>query len=276
MTDERLSKEVERVLGRRMETPQDFVWLCEQVASSGKGRLGVNTLKRLWGYLDDGHATRRSTLDILAQFIGYSDYVAFCKNQEKEEDEKGREEEKQLEETREEENGLEVKREEGGEERGKSRWNGALMAIVIIVILMVGALFSLHRAPESEPIYVTDISQLSNTKQYRIHTRNKARGSLGVKCRFLATTFAQAAKNRCDEPSTFAIIEHEGAYYLYSVKDKRFIDYGQCERDEPLASLDCAMAPTQRTTAPSTRCMKTETCSCWRKQATSTPRRHSP
>lgn len=56
----------------------------------------------------------------------------------------------------------------------------------------------------------------------------------------MATTFCKAAQHRCEEPSTFAIIEHEGSYYLYSVKDKRFIDYGQCERDEPMASSDCA------------------------------------
>ena len=242
MTDERLCKEVEQVLGRHIESPQDFVWLSDEVAKAGKGSLSVNTLKRLWGYLDDGHATRRSTLDIMAQFIGYRDYVAFCKEREE-----ARVEEDNGEETREEEKGLEVKREEGGEERGKSRWNGALMAIMIVAVLMVGALFFLHRAPESEPIYVTDLSQLNQNKQYYIHTRNKARGSLGVKCRFLATTFAQAAKNRCDEPSTFAIIEHDGAYYLYSVKDRHFIDYGQCERDEPLASLDCAMDIHQET-----------------------------
>ena len=119
------------------------------------------------------------------------------------------------------------------------RWLQVLAAVLLAAVIVAGGIYVLTRPPQ--PVYVTDLSQLSNTKQYFIHTRNKALGSLGVKCHFLATTFAQAAKNRCDEPSTFAIIEHEGAYYLYSVTEKRFIDYGQCERDEPLASLDCAM-----------------------------------
>lgn len=177
MTDKRLCKEVERTLGRRIESPQDFVWLSEEVAKSGKGTLSVNTLKRLWGYLDDGHATRRSTLDVLAQFIGYRDYVALCKDQEERENEIAREEEVRKEENGKEERLEEIIEEEAGKKGIKSRWIGALLAVVAAIALMVGS-FYLRNQP-NDPVYVTDLSQLSQKKQYYIHTRNKARGSLG-------------------------------------------------------------------------------------------------
>ena len=79
MAYERLCNEVERVAGRRMDTPQDFVWLSEQIAKRQRNTLSVNTLKRLWGRLSNSHvATRQSTLDVLAQFIGFRDYKMFC------------------------------------------------------------------------------------------------------------------------------------------------------------------------------------------------------
>lgn len=83
MKDERLCREVERALGREMRTPQDFVWLSEQICAGQRNTLSVNTLKRFWGYIDSGHAvTRQSTYDILAQFVGFRDYTVFCQQQE--------------------------------------------------------------------------------------------------------------------------------------------------------------------------------------------------
>lgn len=75
---ERLCNTIEEKVGRRMETPQDFVWLSGQVWETIHERVSVNTLKRLWG--KEGYEVmvpRRSTLDILAKFIGYRDYATF-------------------------------------------------------------------------------------------------------------------------------------------------------------------------------------------------------
>lgn len=78
MKDELLCREVERVQGRVMSTSQDFVWMSEQIMLRTHKTLGVNTLKRFWGYLDaSGAATRASTYDVLAQYIGFRDYHAF-------------------------------------------------------------------------------------------------------------------------------------------------------------------------------------------------------
>lgn len=78
---ERLCNTIQEKVGRRMETPQDFVWLSGQVWETIHERVSVNTLKRLWG--KEGYevmAPRRSTLDILAKFVGYKDYATFNMN----------------------------------------------------------------------------------------------------------------------------------------------------------------------------------------------------
>ena len=83
MYTEQLRQEVERITGRCMQSPQDFVWLSEQMADRSRNLLSVNTLKRLWGYFEsDCRKTRRSTLDTLSQFVGFRDYASFCRQQE--------------------------------------------------------------------------------------------------------------------------------------------------------------------------------------------------
>ena len=79
MTDEQLCHEIERVAVRQMKEPKDFEWLARQISDAMHTAIGVNTLKRLWGYYGDNIATRRSTLDVLAQYVGYADYTTFAR-----------------------------------------------------------------------------------------------------------------------------------------------------------------------------------------------------
>ena len=70
---------IERRIGRKVVSSTDFVWLSEQIMERQHQTVGVNTLKRMWGYLGEGKVeTRRATLDVLAQFAGYKDYATFC------------------------------------------------------------------------------------------------------------------------------------------------------------------------------------------------------
>ncbi|MBR6129665.1 MAG: hypothetical protein IKQ07_08555 [Bacteroidaceae bacterium] len=62
---------------------------------------------------------------------------------------------------------------------------------------------------------VTSLSQLSNTKAYTLTT---ARGSLGTNGTHLVSTVKDGFS-----ASTFAIINYNGNYYLYSVKDSKFL-----------------------------------------------------
>ena len=87
---------------------------------------------------------------------------------------------------------------------------------------------------EPEPTFISDLSELSNTKQYYIHTKNKARGTLGVANGHLASTNKGAEQYTyyCDAPSTFAILQNEGHYFLYSTADHKFITNTGSETDE--------------------------------------------
>lgn len=70
--------EVEKSMGHQMMTPKDFDALSEQVLQKTGQRLSPTTLKRLWGYMRDGGKPRHSTLNILAQFVGYASVEAFA------------------------------------------------------------------------------------------------------------------------------------------------------------------------------------------------------
>ena len=63
---------IEKKAGRKMETAYDFEWLAEQVEKHTHEVIGINTLKRMWGYFTGEPAkTRHSTLDVLAKYLGF-------------------------------------------------------------------------------------------------------------------------------------------------------------------------------------------------------------
>ena len=77
MNYERLCKGVELETGRKILTPTDFDWLSDQVEARTKVHISASTLMRVWGYRQ-GVTPRRSTLDVLARYLGYADYALFC------------------------------------------------------------------------------------------------------------------------------------------------------------------------------------------------------
>ncbi len=121
------------------------------------------------------------------------------------------------------------------------------VAAIVMLMILGGVYLSLNRTPSQPHIeYITRLSELSNTKQYYIHTLNKARGTLGVYQRQLATTFSHAQQHRCDSASTFAILQYKGDYYLYSVVDRRFFNFGIHETDAPMSGTMCAIVLHER------------------------------
>ena len=80
---QRLREAVESVAGRRMQTPKDFDFLSEMVFDKIHQHISPTTLKRLWGYLPESSMPRTSTLNLLAQFVGYSNWEAFCNTEDK-------------------------------------------------------------------------------------------------------------------------------------------------------------------------------------------------
>ena len=232
-TDYRLLLQaVEQDMHRSFTAPSDFKWLSQKIEQRTKEHLSATTLMRLWGYVPGG-TPRKVTLDIVARGIGYMGFDDFIQRQSPLSPEANAEEKSEAWET------ISHPAEATGKRHGGLWWG-----IAIVAACLVGVLLWKWLAQPPKPVYVTDLTQLSNAKQYLIHTKHGKRGSLGVAGRHLATTYTQAAKNRCEEASPFAIIQYEGSYYLYSVKDRSFIEVGIQEHDAPLAKegvSDCAL-----------------------------------
>lgn len=72
-----LRMDIERDLKRRIRTPYDFEFLAGVVWERLHENISPTTLKRLWGYIDGADTTRRSTLCLLSQFLGYPDWEAY-------------------------------------------------------------------------------------------------------------------------------------------------------------------------------------------------------
>lgn len=74
-----LKEIIEQAAGRKIKTPRDFDFLADCIFEKVHEHISPTTLKRMWGYINDaGAAPRKSTLDILARFVDYPDWAAFC------------------------------------------------------------------------------------------------------------------------------------------------------------------------------------------------------
>ncbi|MDE6027089.1 MAG: hypothetical protein K2G23_03365 [Muribaculaceae bacterium] len=72
-----LCRKVEETAGFSPSTPKQFEELATSIFNLTGNLLSSTTLKRIWGYLNEPLSTRRTTLDILARFCGWTDYADF-------------------------------------------------------------------------------------------------------------------------------------------------------------------------------------------------------
>ena len=72
-----LREMIERMVGRKMLVPRDFVWLSEKVLERTQQRVSASTLRRFWGYVNEGVSASKFTKNVLANFLGYADYEEF-------------------------------------------------------------------------------------------------------------------------------------------------------------------------------------------------------
>lgn len=70
---------MQQVCGREMRTPYDFDHLAASIYSRLHESVSVSTLKRIYGYVRSDSTPRRTVLDILSRFVGYTDWAAFCR-----------------------------------------------------------------------------------------------------------------------------------------------------------------------------------------------------
>ena len=69
--------DIEREVKRKIRTPYDFEFLAGVIWERLHENISPTTLKRLWGYIDGADTTRRTTLCLLSQFLGFADWEAY-------------------------------------------------------------------------------------------------------------------------------------------------------------------------------------------------------
>lgn len=69
---------IEKKTGRYPATPKDFDCLAADIYEQLHESVSASTLKRVWGYVDSDSTPRITTLNVLAKFIGYSNWHDFC------------------------------------------------------------------------------------------------------------------------------------------------------------------------------------------------------
>lgn len=74
---EELKSRVEKKYGRLLSTTTDFDEFSFVLDRTVQQSISASTLKRIWGYVNDAHKTRKFTLDILARYIGYENFDQF-------------------------------------------------------------------------------------------------------------------------------------------------------------------------------------------------------
>lgn len=72
-----LRQDIEHEVKRKICTPYDFEFLAGVIWERLHENISPTTLKRLWGYIDGADTTRRTTLCLLSQFLGYTDWEAY-------------------------------------------------------------------------------------------------------------------------------------------------------------------------------------------------------
>lgn len=68
---------IERIFGSKIQVSSDFVRLGVDIKYRTGKDIGLTTLKRIYGYINDSTETRRTTLDILSVYVGYRDWESF-------------------------------------------------------------------------------------------------------------------------------------------------------------------------------------------------------
>lgn len=74
---EELKQLVEQKYTKSLCTTTDFEEFSLYLRIKKGKNISASTLKRIYGYVNDDHKPRMCTLDLLAQYVGYTDFKAF-------------------------------------------------------------------------------------------------------------------------------------------------------------------------------------------------------
>lgn len=76
----RLITFVEKVAGKSMQSPRDFMVLSDQLKEFTGDTISISTLKRIWGYTHSKSQFSLHSLDLLSRMVGYSCWDNFLKD----------------------------------------------------------------------------------------------------------------------------------------------------------------------------------------------------
>lgn len=68
---------VETKYKQKLQTTTDFE-VFSMCLKENQLTISASTLKRLWGYVSDEHHPRLQTLDLLSQYVGFSNFSDYC------------------------------------------------------------------------------------------------------------------------------------------------------------------------------------------------------
>lgn len=74
---EELKSLIEQKYGKSLSTTTDFEEFCLHFKKITGKSVSPSTLKRMYGYVNDEHKMRVSTLDLLVRYIGHNDYKSY-------------------------------------------------------------------------------------------------------------------------------------------------------------------------------------------------------
>lgn len=78
-SENEILRRIKEKIGVEMTKSVDFDILAQAIKDKTNESLGVNTLKRLFGYKTEKVVPRLSTMDVIAQYLGCSDYESLIK-----------------------------------------------------------------------------------------------------------------------------------------------------------------------------------------------------
>lgn len=75
-----LRESAEKVVGKKMSTFNDFLFLVNSIESSIGVHVSESTLERLWGYSTRMvSSVSKHTLDVVSKYVGAADWPDFCR-----------------------------------------------------------------------------------------------------------------------------------------------------------------------------------------------------
>ena len=151
---ERLCEAVEQKARRKMEVHGDYEYLSELIFEALHLQISATTLKRFWGKLDEAVVPRRSTLDILAQYVGAEDWTDFVdKTAPKADDAPSPTDTPDVPVTASSAEGS-TETASAGKRPLLGGWRGGLLGVLLLGALLLGAYYWGSRAQEADGRYI--------------------------------------------------------------------------------------------------------------------------